>query len=196
MDGKIDYGKDGDRLIQDLNKGLEEAVNYLFTAYYVSLCRFARVIVESPEVAEDIVQEVFVKIWERKLKISSKISLDNYLFVAVRNSCISFNRKKRPTVGLERVMFQAEEKSVYDWENIWKAVNSLPMQCREVLVLVVFEDMTYSEAAEKLGISVNTVKTQMRLSYKELRKKLSKDQCFLLYFLFSSNNKNKCNQKK
>ena len=124
MDGKIDYGKDGDRLIQDLNKGLEEAVNYLFTAYYVSLCRFARVIVESPEVAEDIVQEVFVKIWERKLKISSKISLDNYLFVAVRNSCISFNRKKRPTVGLERVMFQAEEKSVYDWENIWKAVKS------------------------------------------------------------------------
>ena len=55
MDGTIDYSKDVCRLIQDLNKGLERAVNYLFTVYYVRLCRFARVIVESPEVAEDIV---------------------------------------------------------------------------------------------------------------------------------------------
>ena len=74
MDGTIDYSKDVYQLIQDLNKGLERAVNYLFTVYYVRLCRFARTIVESPEVAEDIVQEVFIRIWERKLKISSHIS--------------------------------------------------------------------------------------------------------------------------
>ena len=65
MDGTIDYSKDVCRLIQDLNKGLERAVNYLFIVYYVRLCRFARAIVESPEVAEDIVQEVFIRIWEK-----------------------------------------------------------------------------------------------------------------------------------
>lgn len=184
MDGTIDYSKDSVRLIQDLNKGLEGAVDYLFSVYYVKLCHFARVIVGVPEVAEDIVQEVFIRIWERKLKISNQISLDSYLYVAVRNSCISFNRKEKVTVGLERVMHQAEENQVYDWNGIWKAINSLPLQCREVLVLVVFESMKYSEAAEKLGISVNTVKTQMKISYRELRKKLSKDELFLLYTLF------------
>lgn len=186
MDGTIDYSKDIYRLIQDLNKGLESAVNYLFAVYYVKLCRFARAIVGSPEVAEDIVQEVFIRIWERKLKISSQVSLDSYLFVAVRNSCISFNRKERPTVGLERVMYQAEEIQMYDWKSIWEAINSLPLQCREVLVLIVFEDMKYSEAAEKLGISINTVKTQMKISYRELRGKLSKDELLLLYNLFSA----------
>ena len=184
MDGTIDYSKDVYQLIQDLNKGLERAVNYLFTVYYVRLCRFARTIVESPEVAEDIVQEVFIRIWERKLKISSQISLDSYLFVAVRNSCISFHRKEKSTVGLEKVMYQAEETQVCDLTNIWDAINSLPIQCREVLVLVVFENMKYSEAAEKLGISINTVKTQMRISYRELRKKLSKDELFCCVSFF------------
>ena len=184
MDGTIDYSKDVCRLIQDLNKGLERAVNYLFTVYYVRLCRFARVIVESPEVAQDIVQEVFIRIWEKKLKISSQVSLDRYLFVAVRNSCISFNRKEKFTVGLEKVMYQEEETQVCDWKNIWDAINSLPVQCREILVLVVFEEMKYSEAAEKLGISINTVKTQMRIAYRELRKKLSKDELFCCVSFF------------
>ena len=185
MDGTLDYSKDTTKLIQDLNKGLERAVDYLFAVYYVKLCRFARVIVGSPEVAEDVVQEVFIRIWERKMKISNQMSLDSYLYVAVRNSCISFNRKEI-AVGLERVMYQAEESHVYDWKGIWEAVDSLPQQCREVLVLVVFEDMKYAEAAEKLGISVNTVKTQMKISYRELRAKLSKDELLLLYAFFSS----------
>lgn len=184
MDGTIDYSEDVCRLIQDLNKGLERAVNYLFIVYYVRLCRFARAIVESPEVAEDIVQEVFIRIWEKKLKISSQVSLDRYLFVAVRNSCISFNRKEKFTVGLEEVMYQEEETQVCDWKNIWDAINSLPIQCREILVLVVFEEMKYSDAAEKLGISINTVKTQMRIAYRELRKKLSKDELFCCVSFF------------
>ena len=137
-----------------------------------------------PEVAEDIVQEVFIRIWEKKLKISSQVSLDRYLFVAVRNSCISFNRKEKFTVGLEKVMYQEEETQVCDWKNIWDAINSLPVQCREILVLVVFEEMKYSEAAEKLGISINTVKTQMRIAYRELRKKLSKDELFCCVSFF------------
>ena len=81
-------------------------------------------------------------------------------------------------------MYQEEETQVCDWRNIWDAINSLPVQCREILVLVVFEEMKYSEAAEKLGISINTVKTQMRIAYRELRKKLSKDELFCCVSFF------------
>ena len=65
---------------------------------------------------------------------------------------------------------------------LWEAVNSLPEQCRVILKLVVLEEMKYAEVAEKLGISLNTVKTQMKIAYRELRGKLSGKQLFLLFF--------------
>ena len=99
MTERVKY--DVNQLVQDLKKGYEPAFDYLFTTRYEDLCRFARAFVGSYDVAEDIVQDVFVRIWENNLKISSDISLDSYLYVAVRNGCVSYVRRQRPHVGLE-----------------------------------------------------------------------------------------------
>ena len=183
MTERVKY--DVNQLVQDLKKGYEPAFDYLFTTRYEDLCRFARAFVGSYDVAEDIVQDVFARIWENNLKISSDISLDSYLYVAVRNGCVSYARRQRPHVGLEALSeMETEEILAEDWKYVWDAVESLPEQCRVVLKLVVLEDMKYAEAAEKLDISVNTVKTQMKIAYRELRKKFTSGEISVLFYYF------------
>lgn len=183
MTERVEY--DINQLVQDLKKGYEPAFDYLFTTRYEDLCRFARAFVGSYDVAEDIVQDVFVRIWENNLKVSSNVSLDSYLYVAVRNGCVSYARRQRPHVGLEALSgMETEEILPEDWKYVWDAVESLPEQCRVILKLVVLEDMKYAEAAEKLGISVNTVKTQMKIAYRELRKKFTSGEISVLFYYF------------
>ena len=80
-----------------------------------------------------------------------------------------------------------EETLLEDWKFVWDAVEELPERCRLVLKLVVLEDMKYAEVAERLDISINTVKGQMKIAYRELRKKFSTGQLVLLYGLFRLN---------
>ncbi len=101
---------------------------------------------------------------------------------------MSYARKARSGVGLEKVEdHEAEEVVVEDWQFVWEAVESLPEQRRLVLKLVVLEDMKYADVAERLGISLNTVKTQMRMAYRELRHKFSMQELTLLFCYFSGN---------
>ena len=142
----------------------------------------------SGELVEDIVQDVFIKIWENNLRISNGVSLDSYLYVAVRNGCVSYIRRVKPSEGLEVIAErEVEETLLEDWKFVWDAVEELPERCRLVLKLVVLEDMKYAEVAERLDISINTVKGQMKIAYRELRKKFSTGQLVLLYGLFRLN---------
>ena len=188
MKERAEYDKDVQALVNDLKKGHEPSFDYLFTTRYEDLCRFAHAFVGSFEAAEDVVQDVFIKIWEKNITISNSASLDSYLYVAVRNGCVSYARKTRSSVGLEKVEdHEAEDVVIEDWQFVWEAVESLPEQRRLVLKLVVLEDMKYAEVAERLGISLNTVKTQMRMAYRELRQKFTVKELTLLFCYFSGN---------
>jgi len=185
MNGAVDYDKDPRALTNDLERGYESAFDYLFTTRYEPLCRFAHAFVGVYDVAEDIVQDVFVKILENNLKLKGT-SLDSYLYVAVRNGCVSYVRHVRPNVGLGVLKeCEVEEEEIEDRKFVWEIVESLPERCRLVLKLVVLEDMKYADVAKRLNISINTVKGQMKIAYRELRKKFSKDQVALLFLLFS-----------
>ncbi len=172
-------------LLEALKKGDEQAFDYLFTTHYTDLCRFARAFTGSASSAEDVVQEVFIHIWEKGLKLDKNRSLDSYLYVAVRNGCVSFARKQKEITSLEAVKQRAEEETeTDDWKAVWKAVERLPEQCRLILKLVVLEEMKYAEVAEYLELSVNTVKTQIKIAYRELRKEFSRHH-LLLFFIFA-----------
>lgn len=170
-------------LVRELEAGGEQAFNYLFTTRYEELCRFARAFVGLYSVAEDVVQEVFVRIWENGLRLTGSTSLDSYLYVAVRNGCVSYLRKHRSFHPLEEARGFAEEfpDSPEELKRIWLAVEALPLQCRAILRLVVLEEMKYQEVADKLGISINTVKGQLKKAYRTLREKL--DRKAWLFFL-------------
>ena len=179
-------------LTRELKEGKEVAFDYLFRTRYKNLCRFAATFVIHFDVAEDIVQEVFEKIWKKNTRIDEGESIDSYLFVAVRNACFTLLKNKRERVDLEVVKQNLEtpeeviEFDTPELNRLWKEIDNLPVQCKIVFKLVVLEDMKYKDVANSLDISVNTVKTQMKIAYKTLREKLRQDQFFLLLLLFGT----------
>lgn len=174
--------KDRDRTwVREMQQGGEEAFERLFLAYYDDLCAFAADYVSSPEEAEDLVQNVFVRVWERREALDPQKSIRAYLFKSTRNGALkSLNREQRwPTVQRElqehslrgrpgkEVEFSEMEASV------WEAVNALPERRREIFLLSRRHDLTYAEIAELLDISVKTVETQMGRALGFLEEKMT-----------------------
>jgi RNA polymerase sigma-70 factor (family 1) len=162
-----------------LSKRDSKIFGLLFEKYHAPMFRFAETFVFRPEVAEDIVQEVFVKLWESP-EITIEKSLKAYLFLMVRNRCIDFLRAlqvedKRKKKLLEAQILSDTTDLEFDEatsEIIKRTINELPGQCRQVYSLSVYEDMKYNEIARELGISVSAVKVQMFRARKYLRENL------------------------
>lgn len=177
------------QFIKELKAGKESAFDILFRDRYKDLCRFAWSFVGDYSVAEDIVQELFATIWRKHESIDEKQSVVSYLYVSVRNACFTYLKTKKQCVDLTALMDEAVIPEVdYITESpvlrvLWDAVEALPLQCKVVFKLVVLEDLKYHEVAERMGISVNSVKTQMKIAYRELRSKLDPKQMMLLVLI-------------
>lgn len=189
MEERQEY-RDMEVLTRDLKAGKEVAFDFLFRTRYKNLCRFAATFVVHFDVAEDIVQEIFEKIWQKSARIEEGESIDSYLFVAARNACFTYLKNKRERVDLEELKSQLEApEEVVEFDNaelnrLWVEIEKLPLQCKAVFKLVVLEDMKYREVAEALDISVNTVKTQVKIAYKTLRESLQREQFSLILLLY------------
>lgn len=175
--------------VKELKAGKEKAFDLLFRSRYEPLCRFAWSFVSDYSVAEDIVQELFSTIWRKKEAIDEKQSIDSYLFVSVRNACYTYLKNSKQNVSVDALANQMVEPELEVFnqhpglQKLWNAVEALPLQCKVVFKLVVLEELKYQEVAEKLDVSVNTVKTQMKIAYKILRSRFSKDDVVLLLLL-------------
>lgn len=183
---------DSEQFIKELKAGKESAFDVLFRSRYKDLCRFAWSFVGDYPVAEDIVQELFSTIWRRREAIDEKQSVDSYLYVSVRNACFTYLKTKKQNVELAALMNEVIIPEVeYITESpalrvLWNAVEALPLQCKVIFKLVILEEMKYHEVAERMDISVNSVKTQMKIAYRELRGKLDRKQMVLLFILYKT----------
>jgi RNA polymerase sigma-70 factor (ECF subfamily) len=138
--------------------------------------------------AEDMVQDIFVALWEKQKEIRIRTSLKHYLFTAVRNHALNIaQRDKSANISLSELLTDpavenAEEQ--YDDEllavKIAQAVGELPAGCRKIFDLAYREKLSYQQIADQLNISKNTVKTQMGIAYRQLRDKLRKWAVVLL----------------
>ena len=145
----------------------------LFSSYYRPLCLYAIHYLQNAELAEDIVQECFIKLWERQAEHPKA-----FLFTAVRNACIDHLRKRKPIdatiepADLDGSITdeEAQERSFHEAE-LWTAVDALPDRCREILLLSKRDGLTYREIALRLGISEKTVEHQISKALKVLRGK-------------------------
>lgn len=160
----------------------------LFEYYYTGLVVFANRYMHDIEMAEDIVQSVFVRLWENKHAIKSP-SIRYYLANAVKNNCVDLIRKRETQVKYaQRQAFQAVDHGDNFWaENeleqmIEKAISNLPARCREIFVMSRYEGLKSNEIARKLQLSQRTVETQIAKALKILRKDL-KD--YLLQFFLT-----------
>jgi RNA polymerase sigma-70 factor (ECF subfamily) len=136
---------------------------------------------ENRSLAEDIVQESFVKLWEKQNSIDcSPAGLREYLFTIVRNSTISYLRSlkvKYTSLDVASISSDVtEEIRLYDEEELAlrvdRAIDKLPRKCREIFRMAYLEELTYNEIAQKLSVSKNTIKTQMGIAYRILRNEL------------------------
>lgn len=159
----------------------------LFQFNFRPLCLYALHYMGDTETAEDIVQECFMKLWE---KIQQGTEVGNrraYLYMTVRNRCLDQLRKKglkteslKPydTYGIiddddavERAQTEAR---------LWTAIDSLPPKCREVFILSKRDGLKYEEIADELGLSVNTVRNQISKALKMLKEGAVK--IFMFFF--------------
>lgn len=164
----------------------------LFKVNFVPLCSFARGFVYDTDSAKEIVQDVFINLWQKRETIEQEKSVRAYLFQSVRNRCLNHIRdnQKFRSHYLDVELEQNNQAWDYDHlvgEEIHKkieaAIQKLPEKCREVFELSRFEEMKYNEIALKLGISVKTVEVHMSKALKSLREEL-KDLMMILLLLF------------
>lgn len=178
-------------LFEKIQKGDEKAFERLFNHFYKYLCVFASRIIEDDISAEEIVQDFFVKLWERKQSLTIETSLKNYLFRSVKNLCL--NHIKHNKIKLQhakQIIAEAEKQSFkhnfieVDLEkDIADSIASLPKKRQEIFRLSREEGLKYREIAEKMNISIKTVEAQMGLAIKTLREKLKKYNTFLFFFV-------------
>ena len=184
------------QLITGIRAGDLEAYEELYRHYYVYLCLVAQHIIGNPSDAEEIVSDVFVRLWKNRDKTEITFSLKSYLIKAVRNTSFNYLEQNKLyhklTDPIDNSDFQllAWESDFplgqlyeQDIRNILEqGINTLPEACREIFILSRNNDLKYTEIAEKLGISVNTVKTQLKIALSRLRDHL-KDYLKFIVFL-------------
>ncbi|RTL60859.1 MAG: RNA polymerase sigma-70 factor [Sphingobacteriales bacterium] len=162
------------------NENLHERFRLIFQQHYNNLCNYAFSFVKDRNTSEDIVQEVFVRIWEKRQDIITTDSIRFYLFTAVRNNCITYLGKNRKTVIVslndhdvpaeDEYLFVKTKNQGTDYRSLLaNAIDELPPKCREVFLLSRFSKQSYKEIAGSLGISVKTVENQIGKALKILR---------------------------
>ncbi len=163
----------------------------MFRVYYKRLVVWADTFLEDMQLAEDIVQELFITLWEKKRRRTLQSStLSSFLFVSVRNQCYHRLEKKdtlRHTVDLKEVNIAFEEyneKHDYIITRILNEIEKLPPRSQEIMLAVFVDGLKYREVAEKYHISLSTVKTLLGNAVRKLKEQLGTDDLTVFLFLF------------
>ncbi|MTB51355.1 RNA polymerase sigma-70 factor [Lewinella sp. W8] len=176
-------------LFADLRRGVEAALDELFRRHYAGLCQIAIRFVGDGGEAEDIVQELFLSIWEKREKLPEDVAgVGAYLRRATRNRSLNFLRDRNripvddgdppeahSSLGNPGEQIEAAELR----QRIDRAIDRLPERCRLIFVMSRIEEMSHREISEALDISNKTVENQMTRAYRFLR------QWLALYLLIS-----------
>jgi len=171
----------------------EAAFEQVFKIHFKRLHAYAFTILRDEIQAEEMVQQVFFKLWERNDNLSLTGSISSYLYRAVHNESLNYikHQKVRSNHQLSVAYSMKNEvehpaKKIMAGElekKIQLALNELPEQCRTIFQMSRFDELKYREIADKLGISVKTVESQMSKALRLLRVKLVDFLIFILLFI-------------
>ena len=163
-------------LFRKMQEGDWNAFNSFFESYAERLYLYAVGFVGSREEAEDVVQDTLVYLWVNRAKIAYTGSVYAYLSRAVKNSCIDYKLHAEVERKYQREILASQDEFIEETENLDElygrlqvVMNSLPPKCKEIFILGCVEGLSYKEVAEQLGVSVNTVKTQVKVAYKKIK---------------------------
>lgn len=164
----------------------ESAYREIFICFYKPLQQFAFSFVKSRELAEEIVSDVFLKIWLNRSDLQQVENLKVYLYVSIKNTSLKYLLKQHRQVAIsidelevelesfsrtpEEIMLTAEMLN-----KIKESVNSLPPRCKIIFKLIKEDGLKYKEVAEILNISIKTIDNQLAIALKKISKALSVD---------------------
>ena len=164
--------------LHDKVRTAEEMLEALYDEYAPALFRYALALLSSADDAEDAVQEVFIRVARECKRIGKIGNIKAYLFTATRNAAYSIlrGRQRRNEVTDDELPELATESADDTFMAIRECLARLPVEQREVIVLKVFDGMTFEEIARTVGESPNTIASRYRYGIEKLRRALEEDR--------------------
>lgn len=174
----------------------------IYLSYFSKMKYFAQEYVIQEEDAENIVQDVFTELWEKKEMLTMPINLVAYLFTTVKNRCLNHLRHKTIvqetatliqeeyliTLRMNLNSLEAFDQKLFSDQDIKKiitrALDTLSPKCREIFVMSKIEGKKQKQIAAELNISINTVETQIGIAYKKLRAELKEHLLLFIFFFY------------
>lgn len=183
-----------DIIVAGVNRKDEKTWGDFYDRFYAALCVYVAKMLPVPDAVEDLVQDVFISVWEGKRTFDDIKELTNYLYRACYNNTLLYIRNNQ--IHDTILSSLAEEDNTQDEDMIYALtvkeeiirqlyfhIEELPTEQRRIILLRI-EGHTWEEIAERLGVSINTVKTQKSRSYKFLREKLGDSINSIILCLF------------
>jgi RNA polymerase sigma-70 factor (ECF subfamily) len=170
--------KSVDMLFTKIQSGDKDAFEHLFKSLYEPLVVYAYKMVRNQEEAEEIVQKIFLGIWEKRKDLKIDGPLENYLYTATKYRSINYIKlelpKQQSTNSLDEIDISTEDFLEPETDStsakfIQDAIDQLPDKCRTIFILSRYSGLTYDEIAEELNLSVKTVENQIGNALKKLR---------------------------
>jgi len=174
----------GRQLLEKIRAGNKDAFEKLFYSYYHDLCSLAFKVTHCPQQARDVVQDVFLNLWNKHSKWNVKVSIKAYLYQAVWNEALNAQAREKRKLSLKK---EFAEISAYEVESearefsgnrqrliteIWNIVANMPERRKSVFILHRKHALTYKEIGRVLQISPKTVENHMGLALTEIREKM------------------------
>ncbi|WP_419211105.1 RNA polymerase sigma factor [Maribacter sp. X9] len=181
-------------LAERLKLGQIDAYEYLMDTYYQKLCAYAYTLTNDHSDAEDLVQNVFAKLWFKRRKINPELSIKSFLYKSIYNEFVDLYRKNKNVTKLELKYLETLEAYVEtEPENlekliskVYEVIDKLPPKCREIFLMNKKEGLTNIEISEHLNISIKTVEWHISKAFKQLKEILSSNTQTLLFLVFGS----------
>ncbi len=190
----IEMKVDNNRILKVVNEKNKHSWQILFDHYYPSLCSYVDRFIKDREAAQDVVQEVFIGLWKSKQQFTDVKNLTYYLYKSCYHRSLNQIRNQK---SLDSKIELIEDKEGFDSEEVYEDtlkeeivrllyhhINNLPAQQKEVIMLRL-KGYAWTEIAEELDISINTIKTYRQRAFKSLSTQMDVSKLFVAILLFS-----------
>jgi len=187
--------KDNASLILSLKEGNRKAFSYLIDTFHHDLCVYANSLINNNIQAEDVVQNVFIRLWEKRNNLNEHFSLKSFLYKSVYNEFIDQYRKTQSVLRIEKIYIEyintiVDHNSKEDTDKLISLVKDtiqqLPPKCKQIFELSKTEGLSNIEISEFLNINIKTVEAQITKGYKTIRASLKEKINSILFLLFKT----------
>ncbi len=167
--------------LEGIRTGDPSTFQKVFNEYYPVLTVFAQKFLHDPDMSKEIVQDMFVQLYEKRQSLTIETSLKSYLYQSVRNGCLNrIKQDKTHQKHQEEIIKSSQDGADFSdhiektelEQQIYNIISSLPPKCRQIFLMSRQEDLSNYEISEKLNLSIRTVETQISNALKILRKKI------------------------